>query len=285
MKPMRIGLVTDSPSDLPADLVQRYHIEVVPSILVMEDRQYLDGIEITRSEFYSRLPALRKSPTTAAPSTEDFASRYRELLKMGCEHILGIFTAEKLTVTALLAQKAAEEYGSKISVLESGSLSMGSGFQVLAAAEAAEQGYNLADCIQITRSVRNRLRVFAALDSVEYVRRSGRVSKTVATLGGLMKVKPVVELREGVVRPVDAPRTTRKATEKLRNLLQELGSLERLCIMHTNAEIRAQDFLAMLASEMGTDLPQDVRIVNATPVIGTHLGPNGLGFAAVKKLT
>ncbi len=281
---MRIGLVTDSPSDLPEDLVQRYHIEVVPSILVLQGRQYLDGIEISRSEFYSRLPGLQISPTTAAPSTEDFSTRYRKLFKMGYEHILGIFTAENLTATALMAQKAAEEFGSQIIIMESGSLSMGSGFQILAAAEAAEHGHDLAECIQVVRSLRSRLRVFAALDSVEYVRRSGRVSKAVATLGGLMKVKPVVELREGVVKPVDAPRTTRKATEKLRKLVQELGPLEKICVMHTNAELRAQEFLADLVADLGASLPQDVRIVNATPVIGTHLGPNGLGFAAVKKL-
>jgi fatty acid-binding protein DegV len=102
-------------------------------------------------------------------------------------------------------------------------------------------------------------------------------------LGGLLSIKPVVELREGMVRAMGAPRTTRHATEKLYNLLVGLGVLERLSILHTNAEQRAIQFLERLTAALGDNLPADIRIVNVTTVIGTHVGPNGLGLAVVKR--
>ena len=139
----------------------------------------------------------------------------------------------------------------------------------------------LDEVLALVQSVRERIKVYAALDTIEYVRRSGRVPQAVAALGGLLSIKPVVELREGVVKPVGAPRTTRKATEKLMNLLTELGPLERLSILHTNAEPRAREFLSCLTGSL--PIPAEIPIINVTTVIGTHVGPNGLGFAAVKQ--
>lgn len=280
---MKIGLMTDSPCDLPQDLVEQYQVQVIPAIVVIDGKPYRDGLDITRTDYYQRLPGLRKSPTTAAPSPADFLVHYQHLLAMGCDHVLGIFTSERLTAIPNIARKAAELLdGNKVTILESGSLSLGIGFQVLAAAEAIENDLPLSEVLAAVYSTRNRLRVLAALDTMEYVRRSGRVPAPVAALGGLLKIKPVVELREGVVRPVSAERTTSHATELLRAKLEALGPLERLAILHTNAEGRARAFLnSLMASPTRLNLPREILFVNVTTVIGTHVGPNGLGFAAV----
>jgi DegV family protein with EDD domain len=181
------------------------------------------------------------------------------------------------------ARQAAADFPGRITVLESGSLSLGLGFQVLAAAEAlADQGGLLDEALAAIRSTRERLRVYAALDTLEYVRRSGRVPAAVAALGGLLHIKPVVELHEGEVKPISASRTTRHATEKLFGLLTDLGPLERLAILHTNAPGRAKEFLQALMAEHRKSIPRDILIVNVTTVIGTHVGPNGLGVAAVR---
>lgn len=280
---MRIGLVTDSAADIPADLINHFSIEVVPAILVLDGQAYLDGVEISRSEFYNRLPGLKVSPTTAAPSSQDFSRRYQKLLETGCEYVIGIFTASKLTAIADIASKAAENFDGKISVIESGSLSMGTGYQVLAAAEAIEHGLDRQNVLAYVENIRERLKVFAALDTIEYLRRSGRVPQAVAALGGLLKIKPVVQLLDGVIKPLDAPRTSRLATDRLYNLLAGFGPIEKLSILHTNAEQRAQEFLSRLLASNASCLPEDIQIVNVTTVIGTHVGPNGLGFALVKK--
>lgn len=280
---MKLGILTDSAADLPAAVTAQYGIEVVPAVLVIEGRPYIDGKDITREEFYTRLPGFKTAPTTAAPSIGDFQVRYRKLFDAGCDQIISLHTAEKLTSTVSAARQAAADFPGQITVLESGSLSLGLGFQVLAAAEAIEEGADLEEALAAIRSTRERVRVYAVLDTMEYVRRSGRIPGAVAALGGLLNIKPVVELAEGEVKPLGAPRTTRQAAEKLYALLTRLGPLERLAILHSNAQPRAKEFLAMLMGpEHRQSIPRDILLVNVTSVIGTHVGPNGLGVAAVR---
>lgn len=278
---MKIGIVTDSTSDLPSYLVEQHEIYVIPSILVLDGKEYMDGINITREEFYTRLPALRTPPTTAAPSIGDFTTPYETLLSKGCDHIISIHAASQLTTIVNVARKAAEEFPGKVTCVDSGSLSLGVGFQILAAAEEAEFG--LQPAMAAITSTQERLYVFAALDTMEYLKRSGRVPGAVATLGGLLSIKPMIELKDGEVKPVGAVRTTSQADERILNLLLERGELERLAILHTNAEPRAKQLLDELMNRVRKSVPREILFVNVTAVIGTHLGPNGIGFAAVKK--
>ena len=279
---MTIGIVTDSLSDLPADLLERYKIEVIPAYIVIGGQSYKDGLEISRTEFYNRLPSLRTPPTTAVPAMDEFLTRFTKMLDSGCTHVLGIFVTEKLTGIADVARKAAQELMGKVSVLETGSLSMGSGFQVLAAARALSAGTTLPECIAIINSVRKRVKVYAALDTMEYMRRSGRIPRLASSLGGILRIKPVIELHEGAIAPIAAPRTTHHAEQELAELVKNLGPLEQLCILHTNAEARAQNFLDHYLNLI-PQIPEDIRIINVTTIIGTHVGPNGLGIAAVCK--
>ncbi|MDX9990697.1 MAG: DegV family protein [Anaerolineales bacterium] len=282
MPPKTIGLVSDSPCDLPADIIENYAIEVVPAILVIEGQEYVDGIDLTREQFYARLPGLRRSPSTAAPSPAAFAARYEKLLAAGCEHVISLHTSERLTSIPNFARNAARDFPGRVTVLESGSLTLGTGFQVLAAAEALAEGQGLDGALAAIRLTRENVRVAAALDTMDYVRRSGRVPAAISAIGGLLSIKPVVELREGVVRPISAARTTRQANQALYNFIASLGPLQRLSILHSNAEARARDFLnLLLAGEIRPAIPREIRLTNVTSLIGTHVGPNGLGFAAV----
>jgi DegV family protein with EDD domain len=279
---MKLGIVTDSTSDLPADLAQRFGIEVVPSILVIEGRQYADGEGISRNDFYARLPAMIKFPTTAAPSIGEFSARYQKLFALGCDHILSIHAASQLTAICNIARQAAASFSSRITVVDSGSLSMGIGFHALIAAESAESGADLEAVLASVQAAHRRIRVFAALDTMDYLRRSGRLPAAVTMIGGALNIKPVIELAEGQVKFASVVRTTHQANERLSDFLKAGGlPLERLALMHTGAELRARAFLTQLMDEIATDLPREILMVNATPVIGAHLGPNGLGFAAV----
>jgi DegV family protein with EDD domain len=276
---MKLGIVTDSTCDLPGFLVEQHELEVVPCILVMNGKEYVDGKDITREEFYRQLPSLKMQPTTAAPSIGDFATRYDSLLTHGCDHILSIHAAGTLTSILNIARQAASEFPDRVTCIDSASLSLGLGFQVLAAAEAAESG--LPAALNAIESTRKRLRVFAALDTVEYLKRSGRVPAAVAMLGGLLRIKPLVDLINGEVKAVSAVRTTSQANERMSRFLLEGGSLEKLAILHTGAEARAREFLNGLMQKASQSVPRDILMVNVTTVIGTHVGPNGLGFAAV----
>jgi len=278
---MKIGIVTDSTADLPTYLIEQYEIHVVPTILVLEGKEYADGIGITREEFYNRLPSLQTPPTTAAPSIGDFTTPYETLLTSGCDHVISIHAASQLTTIVNVARQAAKEFPDKVTCIDSGSLSLGLGFQVLAAAEETETG--LRSALDAIESARKRLQVSAALDTMEYLKRSGRVPGVIAALGGMLSIKPMIELKDGEVKPIGAVRTTKQADERILNSLLGLGDMERLAILHTNAEPRARQLLNELMNRVRKSIPRDILFVNVTAVIGTHLGPNGIGFAAVRK--
>ena len=276
---MKIGIVTDSTSDLPAHLIEKHQIQVVPSILILEGKEYADGIGISREDFYTRLPSLQTKVTTAAPSIGNFLTPYQTLFSQGCDHIISIHAASQLTTILNSARQAAQEFGDKVTIIDSGSLSMGLGFQVLSAVEKIESG--LQSAIEAVESTKQKLKVIAALDTMEYLKRSGRVPAVVANLGGMLSIKPMVEIKNGEVKPVGVARTTKQNDERLLNLLLEVREMERLAILHTNAEARSKKLLNDVMKKIS--IPQDVLFVNVTAVIGTHLGPNANGFAAVKK--
>jgi DegV family protein with EDD domain len=278
---MKLGIVTDSTCDIPHFLAEQHDLEIVPCILVIEGQEYVDGKDIQREEFYKRLPSLRTPPTTAAPSIGDFSARYDSLLTRGCDHILSIHAAGALTSILNIARQAAGAFSPRVTCVDSTSLSLGLGFQVLAAAEAAELGPQAA--LAAVESARKRLHVSAALDTMEYLKRSGRVPATVAILGSLLSIKPLIELTNGQVKAIGAVRTTHQANGRMSRFLLEGGSQERLAILHTGAEARAREFLNELMQKASQSVPRDILMVNVTTVIGTHVGPNGLGFAAVRK--
>jgi fatty acid kinase fatty acid binding subunit len=278
---MKLGIVTDSTCDIPNYLVEQFQLEVVPSILIIDGKEYADGIGISREEFYRRLPTLKSQPTTAAPSIRDFATRYESLLTRGCDQILSIHAAGALTSILNIAKQAASDFPDRVTCVDSTSLSLGLGFQVLAAAEAAEMGLQAA--LDAIKSAHKRLHVSAALDTMEYLKRSGRVPATVAMLGSLLNIKPLIELTNGEVKAIGAVRTTSQANKRMLKFLLEGGELEKLAILHTGAEPRAKEFLNALMQKASQSVPRDILMVNVTTVIGTHVGPNGLGFAAIRK--
>jgi len=278
---MKLGIVTDSTSDLPKYLIEQYELEVVPSILVIEGKEYADGIGISREDFYKRLPSFQTQPTTAAPSIGEFSTRYNSLFARGYDHILSIHAAGPLTTIINSARQAAKDFSEKITIIDSLSLSLGLGFQVLAAAEAAEDGLDAA--LAAIEFARKRLHVFAALDTMENLKRSGRVPGAVAALGSLLSIKPMIELTNGEVKTIGAARTTKQGNERMLKFLLEGGELERLAILHTGAEPRAKEFLNTLMQKASQSVPRDILMVNVTTVIGTHVGSNGLGFAAIRK--
>ncbi len=276
---MKIGIVTDSTSDIPSALIDQHEIAVIPSVLVMDGVEYVDGRDLSREEFYRRLPGLREAPTTASSSPGEFAAAYESFLQRGCERVLSLHAAGNLTSILNTARQAAQAFGERVHCMDSGSLSLGLGFQVLAAAEAVEQGWQ--GVLQAVESTRRRLHLSAALDTMKYLKHSGRVPGAVAALGGLLSIKPMIELSRGEVKAIAAARTRHQADDRMLNFLLEAGPLERLAILHSNAEGRAREFLNRAMEKASLSMPREILMVNVTSLIGTHVGPNGLGFACV----
>lgn len=272
-----ISIVTDSTSDIPEALAQTYDIQVIRNLIVMEGKSLEDGKDITREEYYRRLPDLDPPPTTATASSGIYQQTYEALFRRGVKHILSIHPPSSLSGIINAASSAAQAFGDRVHIIDSGQVSLGTGFQILAAAEHIRQGASLDRVIQLLENVRGRVRIVAMLDSLEYIRRSGRVSWARARIGNFLQIKPFVELKDGIVSSMGESRTRSKGIRRLVELLHQMGSLERLALLHSNAESDAHNLL----DELQLDLAHPPLIVNVTTVIGTHVGPNGIGFAVV----
>ena len=274
---MKIGVVTDSTSDIPAALAEQYGIEIVRAVININGKSYTDGLEISREDFYTRLPGLTPLPTTSSPSVGAFQVCYEKLLKSGSDSILSIHPPNELSGIYNAARLAAEEFGQRVKVLDSGQVSLGLGYQVLLAAETAAKGAIQDEVLTLVESVRKRVRLTALLDTIEYVRRSGRVTWAVAMLGGALRLQPLIELRFGIVHRLGLARTRLQGIHRMVEVLNSWGSLERLAVLHTNAESAALQLLGDVKAKVS--IPP--YLVNVTTAIGTHVGPNALGFVAV----
>lgn len=273
---MSIALVTDSNCDLPAELIERYGIRVVASILNIGGQSYREGVDITRAEYYARLPSLNPSPTTAAPASGVFEELYRAC---GEADIISIHIASKLSGFFNAARLGAEASGARVTLVDSEQLSMGFGWQVLAAADAIAAGKSVAEVVDAITRTRQRIKVYAALNTLEHLRRSGRANAVVAVLGDFLQIKPLVELVGGEVKLMGRQRTFSKVLDKLVETVQALGPLERLAIMHANNPAEAQ----RLAERLAPQSTQPPLVTEIAAVIGTHVGPGAIGVAAVKQ--
>ncbi len=278
---MVIRIVTDSTSDLPDSIIQEYGITVVPVYINMNGLSYLDGIEISHSKFYDNLPALRTPPTTSAPGIGRFVETYKRLIEDGVNEIVSIHAAGALSNIYNVAQMASEAMAPvKISVVDSESTSLALGFQAIIAAKAARAGKSLAEIVGMLANKIKHTYLFAALDTIEYLRRSGRASSIQAGLGSLLQIKPVISLHNGKLS-IDNIRTSARSVEHMIAMVTDLSPLEYLAVAHTHAHQRAEE----LCRQVRHLLPkgEDPLITEATPALGTHVGPGAVGILCISK--
>jgi DegV family protein with EDD domain len=274
----KVKVVADSTADIPEELAAELEITIVPCNVHFGLETYRDGLELSKEEFYAKLKTSFTLPTTSAPAVGLFEATYKELASE-TDQILSIHLASALSAIYNSAHLGAEAVsGVEIALIDSGQVSMGLGWLVISAARAAQEGQPLAQIVALVEDMRSRVRVFAALDTLEYLRKGGRVGKTVAALGTLLNIKPLVEVRDSAVLPLERVRTRQRSIQRLIELVAELGPLEELAVLHTNAPQEAQ----RLAEEISFLHPLErILIAEAGVIIGTHAGPNGLGVACM----
>lgn len=275
---MTVRIVTDSTCDLPSETIARYGICVVPLYINVGSQGYLDGIDITRDEFYQRLPTFSHQPTTAVPSQQKFHAMYDALADEGASEIISIHISTALSGVVNVARVAAQETTSApVTVFDSQQLSMGTGFLVETAAKLAAAGVTLNEILEALNDQIKRSHVFAVLDTLEYLKRSGRMNRFLANFGTLLQIKPILTMYEG--KPgSEKVRTRDRAMKRLQEMLQEAGEISRLAILHTHAPERVAELRAYAAQF----LPEkDILTADITPVIGAHIGPGAFGFAVV----
>ena len=270
-----IRVVTDSACDLPQALADQHGIEIVPLTIRFGEEELVDRRDLSPKEFWARSAESPVLPETAAPSPGAFEEAFKRLAGEGADGIVCVTLSSALSATHQAASLAAKSLGEEIPirVVDSKAVTMAQGLMALAAAKLGEQGASLDECAQAVEDLVARSRIYATLDTLENLRKGGRIGKAQALFGSLLSIKPVIELSSGVVEAESKQRTRSKSLRYLVDKVKEHGKVENLVVMHGDAP-DLEEFLDLVSAVYPRD---DILVGDIGAVIGTHGGPRVMG--------
>jgi len=277
----RVAIVTDSSACVPKEVIKQYGIHILPLILIFEDRSYRDGVDITAQEFYELLKKAKKVPTTSSPSPGEYFEAFREVAKQASD-ILCITLPPHLSMafdSATQAREMARESipHVNITIFPSRSAALAEGFIAQAAARAAASGKDLSQVVQAARDMMDRANAIAALDTLYYLAKGGRIPKAAAWAGSLFKIKPILDAT-GDVRLLERCRTRKRAMQRLLYIMRQRSGGKPICVnlMHAGVPEEAERLKADILSQFDC---VEFYVTDFTPVIGTHTGPGSIGLS------
>jgi DegV family protein with EDD domain len=271
-------MVTDSTADLTPEMAEELGVTIVPLQVIFGNEAYREGVDITTEEFYERLVKSRQLPTTSAPSVGDFQEVYERLLKE-VDSIVSIHIGGKLSATVQAAQTAKQSLAKpeRIEIVDSQAISLGMGFVIMEAVEAARAGAKLTEVKAAAENAVQRFHARFMLDTLEYVRRGGRIGRARFYLGTLLSVKPILSLREGELYPEERVRTRARGLERMIQWAVRHQNVRRAAVGHATTPDEAES----IAERLAMAFPNvKVHLIRFGPVLGTHSGPGivGVGF-------
>lgn len=275
----KIAFVTDSTTNIPKELSKGYEVQVVPSVVIWGGETLRDGFDIQPTEFYKRLATSKEMPTTSQPTPAAFVEKFEELKSKGYSDILGVYVSSKFSGTIASAETAKQQVsGINIVNVDGRSASMGTGWPLLKAAEAAKGGASIDECVRIAEQTRDHCGLMLLVDTLEFLHRGGRIGGGARFLGTALNLKPILEVQEGALEAVERVRTKTKAVDRMVELLVDRvagRSPVHLAVLHANAEEDAKKLLEEGAKQVK---PVETTLAEVSPAVGTHTGPGTLGF-------
>ncbi len=277
----KVAVLTDSTAYIPSALQQQLNITVVPLTLIWGEESYEDGVDMMPDDFYKRMENSKVIPTTSQATIASMKNAFERLLAEG-QDVLGIFISSKLSGTVESAMQAREmlpKGQDRIAILDSLATTMALGWPVLTAARAAEAGECLVECQKLAEKARDQTGVMFVVETLEYLRRGGRIGGAQAMLGTILNIKPLLELQDGRIESVEKIRTKGKALSRMLDLVEEKVAGRtpiRLATVHANAEAEA---LTLLETARQRFNPIESLHSPLSPVIGTHAGPGTVALA------
>lgn len=273
-----IRIVTDSTADFTVEQAKALGITIVPLTVSFGDESYLDNIELDNARFYEKLQESKELPRTSQPAPAKFQEAYLKLIEEGADGILSVHLSSKLSGTyqsACTARDTLPDEAKKIpiEIVDSQSVSVGMSYAIRKAAAEAQEGASMADIKSHLVDCLERTHILAVLDTLEFVKRGGRIGAAKALLGNMLSVKPIISLKDGEVVPIEQPRTRTKAFARIAQLLEEMKPLENVSIAEASEEIGEQ-----LAAVLKAAYPAEIERTKLGGVLGAHTGP---GTAAI----
>ena len=279
---MAVQIVVDSTADIPSDRARELGIEVVPLTVMFGDQSFRDGVDLDGPTFYQKLSNSPVMPTTSTPPPALFEETYRRLVANGATGILSMHISSKLSGTFSAARQGAEMVTADthvpIEVVDSDTVSGGIGLPAEMVAREARNGADLAALKAHAQSLFSRVHIIAVLDTLEFLQRGGRIGRAQAMLGTLLSVKPLIEVRDGQVLPLEKVRTRGKALERMGQIVAGLGDLESLALVASDSVVGDQ--IAAVAEGFWHG---PIERFALGPVVGTHAGPGAGGMVAITR--
>ena len=275
---MPVKIVTDSVADIPAEIIRELNISIIPVLLRFGEETYRDGIDITTDQFYEKLVTGKVAPTTSVPSMDIFARTYAGLARE-TDEILVIMLSSALSgvYNAAVQSAALVEGGCRIEVVDSRRAVMAQGLVVIRAAQAALDGAGMDEILEIVNRDLPRSEILAAFDTLEYLQRGGRIGRAAALMGSVLKINPLIALKNGLVEPAGRTRSRAKALDRLYDFVAGYSRVEELAVEGGDCPEDVDN----LVERLGSIFPEErIYRCRTTPVIGTHTGP-GLILVAV----
>lgn len=270
-----IALVTDSTCDIPQEWIKQYEISVVPVTIIMQGKTYQDGVDMTADEFYRRLPTEPQRPTTSQPTPGEFLKIFRECKAKGAKEIVAIILSAAMSGTFRSAQQAASEMDIPVHLHNSNNNSMGTGWQVIAAARARESSGGVSEMLAAAETVRKNIAYYISLDTIEYLAQGGRIADAARLLNSIIKIKPLVFVKPttGTVGASLPARSRKLAVEGLyREFFKHMDTSKpmHITVLHNGASEEAKALFERVKAEFN---PVELFISYASPVLGVHTGP------------
>jgi DegV family protein with EDD domain len=276
---MAVRIVTDSAADLPSDEVAGMGVEVVALSIRFGSEEFTDGVDLSVTEFYERLARSDTLPETSAPSPGAFEAAFRRHAEAGAEAVVCINLSEGLSATIQSARNAAKAVEGELDVrvVDSRTITSGLGTHVRLASEAAAGGASADEVVALAESLATRTHVIGALDTLENLKKGGRIGGAQALLGSMLSIKPLLDVSSGEVAEAGKARTRRRALQWLRDQIFALPEVEHLTVSHGMA-VDVDEMLALLAPRFPAE---SLRVTTIGPTIGTHGGPGVMGLTWV----
>lgn len=278
----KVAIVTDSTTAIPSSIARDHNLTIVPLSVIWDGKPYLDGLEITPESFCERLVQSESLPTTSQPSAGMFTEVFAKLIDQGYD-ILTIVISAKLSGTYDSAIQAATNFPkNRITILDSLQASTPLALITLMTAQAAQRGATLLECTNLAKDLSQRVRTYFLVDTLEYLRKGGRIGGAAHLIGTALQMKPILGIKDGAIITVDKVRTMKKATERVFELVEEelgpQGVIEYLGIINANAPEKGEEFVEMAHRRFHV---RNEFIGPISPVIGTHVGPGAVGLVFI----
>ncbi len=279
MANQKIAIVTDSSANIPASVMKNLPIHVIPVWLIWGEERLRDGVDIDSPTFYNRLKSAKTLPTTSQPSIGEFVEFFKDL-ESKYDAIVAVLVSSVMSGTVASALGALEKFPTyPIRVIDSFGGSMGHGFVVLAAARAAAEGKSLEEVVAAAENMIPRIHFLFAVDTLEYLRRSGRISGAKALFGSALSIKPLLQFQDGTIKPHSQVRTKQKALNMLLDAVEELLAGKKMAeaaVIDIDVEKEGDAFAEEVKARFGV---KNLLRGTVSPVVGVVVGPGGLGLA------